>query len=192
MRPPAYYLVNGISLFRLLSAIVLFYLIATGNAETFKWLLPLAFFTDLIDGPIARKFKVSSVGGAVLDSIADDVTVLAGVVGIFFFKKEFLHEQSFILILLFSLFIIQIIMAIIRYGKISSYHTYLAKAAAIFQGSFMILLFLLPEPVMPLFYVAALITFLDLAEEIILVFVLKEWKTDVKGLYHVLKDKSGV
>lgn len=192
MRPPAYYLVNGISLFRLLSAIVLFYLIATSNAETFKWLLPLAFFTDLIDGPIARKFKVSSVGGAVLDSIADDVTVLAGVVGIFFFKKEFLHEQSFILILLFSLFIIQIIMAIIRYGKISSYHTYLAKAAAIFQGSFMILLFLLPEPVMPLFYVAALITFLDLAEEIILVFVLKEWKTDVKGLYYVLKDKSGV
>ncbi len=186
MRPTAYYLVNGISLFRLL------YLIATGNAETFKWLLPLAFFTDLIDGPIARKFKVSSVGGAVLDSIADDVTVLAGVVGIFFFKKEFLHEQSFILILLFSMFIIQIIMAIIRYGKISSYHTYLAKAAAIFQGSFMILLFLLPEPVMPLFYVAALITFLDLAEEIILVFVLKEWKTDVKGLYYVLKDKSGV
>jgi len=45
---------------------------------------------------------------------------------------------------------------------------------------------------MPLFYVAALITFLDLAEEIILVFVLKEWKTDVKGLYYVLKDKSGV
>ena len=90
------------------------------------------------------------------------------------------------------MFIIQIIMAIIRYGKISSYHTYLAKAAAIFQGSFMILLFLLPEPVMPLFYVAALITFLDIAEEIILVFVLKEWKTDVKGLYYVLKDKSGV
>ncbi|MGZ4042660.1 MAG: CDP-alcohol phosphatidyltransferase family protein, partial [Bacteroidia bacterium] len=67
--------------------------------------------------------------------------------------------------------------------------TYLAKAAAIFQGIFFILLFLIDQPVYALFYIAWVITILDLLEEIILVFMLPKWQSDVKGIYWVLKEK---
>jgi hypothetical protein len=50
-------------------------------------------------------------------------------------------------------------------------------------------MFLLPEPVYPLFYAAAIVSAIDLVEEMILVYLLKDWKTDVKGLYWVLKEK---
>lgn len=39
------------------------------------------------------------------------------------------------------------------------------------------------------YYIAAFITAIDLIEEIILVFLLPEWETNVKGLYWVLKKK---
>jgi cardiolipin synthase len=80
-------------------------------------------------------------------------------------------------------------LAFVRYGKISSFHTYMAKLAALMQGSFLILLFFLQEPVYVLFYIAFFVTVIDLIEEIILVLLLPVWQTNVKGLYWVLKKK---
>jgi hypothetical protein len=50
-------------------------------------------------------------------------------------------------------------------------------------------MFFLPEPLMPLFYAAIAVTAIDLIEEIIIVFILPEWRTDVKGIYWVMKEK---
>jgi CDP-diacylglycerol--glycerol-3-phosphate 3-phosphatidyltransferase len=74
-------------------------------------------------------------------------------------------------------------MSFIRYGRISSFHTYLAKLAAILQGTFLILIFFLDDWPLTLFHVAAIVTILDLFEEIILVIILPKWESDVKGLY---------
>jgi cardiolipin synthase (CMP-forming) len=92
--------------------------------------------------------------------------------------------------ILLVLFIIQTILALMQYGKISSFHTYAAKCAALLQGSFLILLFFLPQPPEILFYVAFAVTAIDLIEEIILVILLKEWKANVKGLYWLLRSKN--
>jgi phosphatidylglycerophosphate synthase len=187
--PLSYYVINSLTLYRLIAAPVLTALAFTGNETLFGWLLAVSFFTDLIDGTLARWYKVASVAGSRLDSIADDLTILAGVIGLFVLKKDFVREQHVIIIILAVLLVAQNLYALIRYGKISSFHTYSAKLAAIVQGSFLILMFLLPEPVYPLFYAAAIVSAIDLVEEMILVYLLKDWKTDVKGLYWVLKEK---
>lgn len=182
-----YTIVNGITVYRILAAPVLFYLSFTNQYELFKWLLPVSYFTDLIDGFLARKLNVVSVSGSRLDSIGDDLTVLASLTGLLIFKPEFITEHIAILTILFFLFIAQIIISLIRYKKTTSFHTYLAKIAAILQGSFFILIFLFPQPIMWLFYFAATITFLELLEEIILVFVLPKWQSDIRGIFWVLK-----
>ena len=160
--------------------------------DIFKWLLPISYFTDLIDGFLARKLKVMSVLGSRLDSIGDDLTVLASMAGLAVFRPEFISEQKLILIVLFSLFLIQIIAALIRYRKTTSFHTYFAKAAAIFQGTFLILIFLSPKPLLGLFYIAAIITFFEFVEEIILVLLLPKWEINVKGLFWVMKKKKRI
>jgi len=48
------------------------------------------------------------------------------------------------------------------------------------------------KPFLPLFYTAVTITLLELAEEIILVYVLPVWEANIKGLYWVLKRKKPV
>ncbi len=190
MNKTAYKIINGITLYRLLAAPFLFYLAFAGRIDLFKWLLPVSFFTDLIDGFLARKFKVTSEMGSRLDSIADDLTILASIAALFLFKQEFTKEQAFILTILFSLFVIQILVSLIRYRKTTSFHTYLAKASAILQGSFLILMFLLPYPIHWLFYLASFVTLLELIEEIILVILLPKWQINVRGLYWVLKNST--
>lgn len=182
-----YYLINAITVYRLLSAPVLIFLAITGQLQIFKWMLAISFFTDAIDGPLARKFKVATIKGAKLDSISDDLTVLAGIAGMFTFRQDFLVQQIVPVLLLLVLFITQVSLAFWKFGKMTSFHTYAAKIAAVFQGVFLILLFLLPEPLYILFYAAIFITALDLLEEIILVVVLPQWAANVKGLYWVLK-----
>lgn len=187
MQKLSYKIINGITIYRIVAAPILVYLAVTKNQDVYKWLLPVSFFTDLIDGYLARRFKVASILGSKLDSIGDDLTIVAAIIGAFFFKPQFIEEELVIIAFLFGLLLLQNVFALIRYKKITSFHTYLAKTAALFQGFFFILLFFFKDPVYLLFYVAAAITFLELVEEIILVFILTKWDTNVKGIYWVLK-----
>ncbi|GAA4795745.1 hypothetical protein GCM10023231_25200 [Olivibacter ginsenosidimutans] len=164
-------------------------LIFIGQEDVFKWLLALSFLTDAVDGYFARKFGVVSVMGSRIDSIADDLTVLVALVGLWMWKREFFVGQYLWIFIVGGLFLIQLLLAWIRYGKPTSFHTYLAKTAAVFQGVFLILCFFQPYPLPILFYSTLLITALDILEEIIMVILLPKWQSDIKSLYHLLTQK---
>jgi phosphatidylglycerophosphate synthase len=185
----AWYVINGITIYRIAAAPFLFVLLFMGYLDLFKWLLAVSFFTDLIDGFLARKYKVTSVMGTRLDSIGDDLTVLVGVIGLVYLKWDFIKEQRLWFFILLALFLIQVSYAFIRYRKMTSFHTWLAKTAALLQGMFLILVFFTDEPIMILFYAAIFITMLELIEEIILVAMLTRWETNVKGIYWVIKKR---
>ena len=186
----AWYIINGITLYRIIAAPILLVLLFTKQYDIFKWLLGVSFFTDLIDGYLARKFKVTSILGTKLDSIGDDLTVLVGLTALFVLKAEFIKQHIIIFIILLALFLVQTTYALIRYRKMTNFHTYLAKTAALFQGVFLILVFFTEEPSLILFYAATIITTLELTEEIILVNLLPQWKTNVKGIFWVLKNNE--
>jgi cardiolipin synthase len=186
MNTRAHHIVNGITLYRIVTAPVLLFLLWRHELHWFKWLLAASFFTDAIDGFIARKYKVTSKAGARLDSLGDDLTVLVAIIGMVVLKKEFVRQEIVLILILGGLFIIQTVLALVRYGKQSSFHTLLAKAAAILQGIFLLLLFFLPQPLSILFYIMAAVTALDLVEEIILVLLLPRWQANVRGLYWVI------
>jgi len=186
----AWYIINGITLYRTIAAPFLLVLLFTKQYDIFKWLLAVSFFTDLIDGYLARKFKVTSILGTKLDSIGDDLTVLVGLIALFVLKLEFIKQHVIIFIILLVLFIVQTTYAFIRYREMTNFHTYLAKTAALLQGVFLILVFFTDDPILILFYAATFVTMLELTEEIILVNLLPQWKANVKGVYWVLKNKE--
>ena len=185
-----YYIVNAITVYRLASSPVLILLAFTHQLDIFKWMLAVSFFTDAIDGPLARRYKVKSIAGAKLDYISYDMTVLAGIIGMIAFKREFLLQHITPIIVLLALFVVQVSLAFWKFHKMTSFHTYAAKLAALSQGVFLILFFFLGEQLETLFYFTIAITALDLVEEIILVLVIRQWATDVKGLYWVLRKKQ--
>jgi CDP-diacylglycerol--glycerol-3-phosphate 3-phosphatidyltransferase len=190
MRKRSYYIVNGITLWRVLMAPLVIFLAIKGDEALFKWLLAISFLTDAVDGTLGRRYHISSKVGARLDSVGDDLTILAAFIGMLAFHPDFVRQQFVFLVILAGLYLLQIVLALYRYGKMTAFHTVLAKGAAISQAVFLLALFFSPEVPKLLFYAAAVLTALDLAEEIVLVLRLREWKADVKGLYWLLKDTS--
>lgn len=186
----SYYVINGITLYRIVTAPLLLVLLFLKQYDLFKCLLAVSFFTDLIDGFLARKYKVTSILGTKLDSIGDDLTVAVAVTGLFVIFPEFIRQQKWVFIILLGLFLTQMVYAFIRYGKMTNFHTLLAKTAALLQGIFLLLTFFTGQPYLLLFYTAAIVTILELIEEIILVYLLPEWKANVRGLYWVLTKKK--
>ena len=186
----AWYIINGITLYRTIAAPFLLVLLFTKQYDIFKWLLAVSFFTDLIDGYLARKFKVTSLLGTKLDSIGDDLTVLVGLIALFVLKPEFIKQQIIILIILLVLFLVQTTFAFIKYRKMTNFHTLLAKTAALLQGVFLIFVFFTEQPSLILFYAATIVTLLELIEETILTGLLPQWQANVKGVYWVLKTKE--
>ena len=148
----SYIAVNSITFYRLVASVLLLYFILERQYGLFKWFLAISFFTDAIDGFLARRFKVGSVMGAKIDSMADDLTILVGMVGLYFLKPEFLMKNAIYFFILLGLFILQVVLALIRYRRLTSFHTFSAKVAAVVQGSFLILIFFLPQPPLLLFY----------------------------------------
>lgn len=186
----SYYVINGITLYRIVTAPLLLVLLFLKQYDLFKWLLAVSFFTDLIDGFLARKYKVTSILGTKLDSIGDDLTVAVAVTGLFVIFPEFIRQQKWVFIILLGLFLTQMTYAFIRYGKMTNFHTWLAKTAALLQGIFLLLTFFTGQPYLLLFYTAVIVTMLELIEEIILVYLLPEWKANVRGLYWVLTKRK--
>ena len=173
----------------MLVAPVLVYLIVGQRFDIFKWLLLFSFFTDAIDGYLARMYKITSAFGSRIDSIADDLTIIASIVGIYVWHPAFILYEIVPACILLTLYLIQNTLALIRYKRLTSFHTYSAKIAAIFQGIFMLAYFFLPYPVYWLFYLAVIFTVIDLVEEIALILSLRNYRTDVRGLYWLKKEK---
>ncbi len=180
---------NFISAFRIVSAPVMWWLLYSGNKEAFVWLLTAAFFSDAIDGIIARKLHQVSKLGSILDSYGDSLIILTGVGGLLVFYPNLIQDYKIIFVLIIVIHLIQLFLSLWRYGKPSSFHSFAAKFAAIASGLF--LLITLHFTFIPfLFYITAFLLIVDAVEESILVFLLPQWKTDVKGIWWVLKTKK--
>lgn len=176
------------SFYRIAAAPLLIFLLWINERELFTWFLLISYSTDMIDGFLARKLKITSPRGSQLDSMGDQITFIIGLIGLFVFEREFINENYILIIIAFVPYIIQMLIAFKKYGKATSFHTYLAKLSAFTQAVF-ILSSLFFGPNIGLFYFMIGLGFLETFEEIVLIFMYKNWVSDVKGIYWALKDK---
>ncbi|ARV08050.1 phosphatidylglycerophosphate synthase [Polaribacter sp. SA4-10] len=183
-----YNIADWFSFYRILAAPFLLLLIWFDAQLIFTWFLLISYLTDAIDGYLARKLKITSARGSQLDSIGDQITLIIGLIGLFYFENEFVKTNLTLILIAFIPYIIQMIIAFYKYGKATSFHTYLAKTSAILQSVF-ILWSLFFNPEYSLFYIMIVIGILETIEEISLVFMYKNWVSDVKSIFWALKDE---
>lgn len=183
-----YNIADWFSFYRIAAAPVLIVLMLSDNRELFTWLLLVSYLTDAIDGYLARKLKITSPRGSQLDSFGDQVTLIVGLLGLFYFETRFIKVNWVLIVVAFVPYIIQMLLAYLRYGKATAFHTYMAKLSAILQSVFILSsLFFSPEYI--LFYTMIAVGILETIEEITLIFMYKDWASDVKGIYWAFRDK---
>jgi len=183
-----YNIADWFSFYRIIAAPVLLTLIWFDLRLIFTWFLLISYSTDAIDGYLARKLKITSPRGSQLDSFGDQITLIVGLIGLFYFENVFIKTNFVLIIIAFVPYIIQMFIAYFKYGKATAFHTYLAKLSAIVQSVF-ILWSLFFSPEYSLFYIMIAIGLLETFEEITLIFMYRNWASDVKGIYWALRDK---
>ena len=186
-----YNIADWCSFYRVAASPVLLLLIILGEREAFSWLLLISYCTDMIDGFLARRLKITSARGSQLDSLGDQITLGVAFIGLFVFENEFILANYKIILIPFVLYFFQMFLALRKYGKTTAFHTYLAKLSAIVQGVF-ILWFLFFSPVYWLFCLMIILGIVETIEEIVLIFMYPKWVAGVKGLYWAYRDRRRI
>ena len=164
-----YNIADWFSFYRIFAAPFLLILIWLDHIKVFTWLLLISYSTDAIDGYLARKLNITSPRGSQLDSFGDQITLVIGLIGLFYFETNFIKANFVLILIAFMPYIIQMVIAYLKYGKATAFHTYLAKLSAVIQSLFILWsLFFTPEYV--LFYIMIIVGLLETFEEITLIF----------------------
>lgn len=179
---------NALSFYRLLSFPIIIYFIVSENERLYVGFLIANLVTDILDGLIARTFNMETELGARLDSIADDGTYIAAILGIFCFKYPVIQPHLFSFIALLVGFAATTVVSLIKFGRMPSLHLYAFKTAGYAQGVFFFMLFTVGF-ISWYYYLMVVISLLAFTEHIIVQLILVEMKSNAKGLYWVLKSR---
>ena len=180
---------NLLSLYRLLLAPILVLLALSDERTLFVLFLCISFVTDVLDGIIARAWNLSTSFGARLDSVADEMTYVAALVGAFQFEYQTLKPHISLLYAFIGLLTIATFLPLIKFGKIPGFHLYSFKINALLQGIFFFSLFVFDFYIY-LYYPVFIFGILACVESISITLLLDKPISDAKGIYWVLLKKG--
>ena len=180
---------NLLSFYRLITFPLILWFIYTGESKLFAIFICINLITDILDGLIARLYNLKTKFGAKLDSLADIGTYIGAFLGILAFKMNELGESIWMLWIFSGFFILALIISFLKYRQFPSLHLYTTKIGGYVQGFFIFILFSWTYN-QNLFYAAMTIGYISHIEEISILLISKEMKSDVKGLYWILKDRK--
>ncbi|MBF0595483.1 MAG: CDP-alcohol phosphatidyltransferase family protein [Candidatus Omnitrophica bacterium] len=158
------------------------------NGHVSKFFLPLlmvAAFTDVLDGFVARKLNVATELGALLDGYADIALYVTCLVSAFWVYPVILHHY---MVWIVGVLILQLIswgFSLVKFRKMTSYHTYTAKVWGVTIGLSVVFLFGFGSgALLPLMILAG---FICNIEEIFITSIMPYWKAGILS-YKVAED----
>jgi CDP-diacylglycerol--glycerol-3-phosphate 3-phosphatidyltransferase len=181
---------NILSLYRIVIFPFILYLLVTKNESLFALFITISLLTDILDGLIARIFRMQTKLGARLDSWADTGTYILAFTAIYLFRWKEIKNEWAILSVFFITWIISYAVVFIKFKGLIGLHTYLSKITGYLQGAFIVVLFLFGYNVW-LFYLCLGVGIIACTEEIIIIVTIAQPMSNVKGLYWILKNKRG-
>jgi len=173
---------NALSLARIVCAPVLVLMAVAGEQSIYTWVLVPALLTDAADGWIARRFGLQSRLGARLDSLGDSLVWCAALAGLVAFQRDVLAAHRWLFGAVVAVWMLENVLAWLRYRRLSSFHTVLSKIAGVLLSLYIGILFLFGHWNW-LLWLAAAASLLATAEELWLLAMLPQWRADVKGVW---------
>lgn len=182
---------NLLSAYRLLSFPVLVWMIFTGNDAVFILLLSISLVTDILDGLIARLFRLQTEFGAKLDSAADITTYIAAFTGMIVLKWDFVASKDWEFISLLAMWVLPYLICFIRFKRTPHFHLYSTKIAGYLQGIFIFTFFNWGNADW-FFWTMWSVSMLAFAEELVAVSFVPELRSNAKGIFFMLREKGRI
>lgn len=182
---------NILSGYRLLTFPFLLYCLYAGEREWFVLCLSINLITDILDGFIARTFKLESEFGAKLDSLADVGSHIAAFTAFFVLEPAYTQAKLPFFLILLGLYIAFEVVALIRFGSTTHFHMYLMKTAGYFQGIYFFWFFNWGCPDW-YFYIMFVASCLAFGEQLVVALTIPKLRSNVKGIYWMIKEKGRI
>jgi len=180
---------NLLSFYRLAISPFILYLVLSGQEKLFAVFFCISLISDVLDGNIARIFKLQTRFGAALDNLADICTYILAFIGIFIFKWDDINPHSWIFYPFLIVLLLSYIVAYVRFHKIPGLHLYSVVTSGYAQGIFIFILFASGFYAW-LFYTAVILGIIGYTEKIMVLMRLDDIRPGVKGLYWLIKEQS--
>ncbi len=156
---------------------------STGKAFIFGYVV--AFLSDIFDGIIARKLKVSTVKLRQADSWADISLYVCVAISLWLVYPTVIIAFQIPLLIAIAFQLILFAVSLIKFGKFPSFHTYTAKLWGI--SLFIAVVGLFGFGWSGGLWGAIALCLINSIEEIIMTLILPQWTHDVLSLFHALK-----
>jgi cardiolipin synthase len=182
---------NLLSAYRLIALPLIVYAIIQGDKQLYIKLLSVNLITDILDGLIARTFKLETEFGARLDSLADIGTYLMAFSGMIILEHDFVSKYALAFIVLVGLYITPQIISLIRFQRTTSLHLYSSKVTGYVQGIFIFSYFNFGFANW-YFYLMLACSYIAYTEALIILICIPQLRSNVKGIYFMLKQFKAI
>jgi len=185
VNPKIYNWPNLVSLIRVLLAPVLLFLAFTHQPIAFILMLLVSEFTDVLDGFLARYLNQITPLGAKLDSWGDFFVYSTMAVSAWILWPDIAAREWLSISIIIVSFTFPVLIGLLKFGSLTSYHTWSVKLAVAVTVVGYILLFtdILTWP----FQLAAFLCLLAAIEEVTITVLLPHPQADIRSLWQALE-----
>ena len=140
-----------------------------------------ALLSDIFDGVLARRWKCDTAAVRLFDSMADIVFYLGCAIALWMRHPNVVRNLAVAIATVAGLEALCLAVAFVKFGRLPSYHSYLAKAWGLALASALVASFVTEHPVG--WIVAALVLgALSTLEGLAMSLIMPVWRQDVKTL----------
>lgn len=176
---------DKISITRMALSLVLLLLGWFQVGRIFIAVLALAYLSDAIDGPIARRLGQVTMHGSRLDTWADVSIYLSVPLAAWWLWPDLVKREITSFAFIVASIIFPLLAGLVKFRATTSYHTWLTKltAACTMVSSLILFLGYTPLP----FRISAILCLLSGLEEILITLTLNRPASNVPGLWHLIR-----
>lgn len=183
-----YNIPNILSLFRIIAAPFLLLAGWFGVVHLFYILFGLMLLSDVLDGIFARMLDQTSELGARLDSYGDILTYLSTPLAAWWLWPDLVKKEIYYIIGAVILYILPSVFALIKFGKLASYHTWITKFSAVLMSIGVVILLGFGNNL--LFHIAVYFLVIEMVENILITIILPKQYSNVPSLWHAWKKRA--
>jgi|GEM_PF-536505 len=176
---------NLLSILQLVLMPFLLFVAWSGWPTVFLIALGIALLMALADGAIARRLDQVTDLGAELDSWGEFALFITVPVCSWILWPDIVHREANFIIAVVVFHVVPALLGLVKYGRLTSYHTWGARLSFVLL-SFSAFLLMLGGPSWP-FRIAAPFVILAGIEQIFMTGILRKWQTNIPTLWHATR-----
>ena len=150
-----------------------------------------ALLSDIFDGVLARRWKCDSAAVRLFDSMVDIVFYLGCAIALWMRHPGVLRGLAVPIAVVVGLELSGLAVAFIKFGRLPSYHSYLAKAWGLVLASALVAAFVTKDPVGWIVAALAMGVVCNL-EGLAMSLIMPEWRHDLKTLKRALEVRGQI